>query len=124
MELQGQYQEMDYVSLRQFLEELRASNQYETLKKRKLTLRALVRLSPDEIKSLNIPKGPLVRIRNAIQNGLWKKFDSQQQNQTNNGTSIDQSYQQNNLPITSSRSEGSLFGTQDSHSRFDFFFNF
>jgi hypothetical protein len=57
-----------------------------------------VSLSPEELQSLGIPKGPTVRIRSAIQAGLWRKFDKTISTTTNmnGGDTMSLSKQLNN----------------------------
>lgn len=67
-----------YTSLRNFLAGLRIYSpaHFEAIKRRGLTLASLAKLSPDQLNTLELPRGPLVRIRNALAAGLWTKFEA------------------------------------------------
>mmetsp|Transcript_25822 Transcript_25822/g.57893 ORF Transcript_25822/g.57893 Transcript_25822/m.57893 type:complete len:440 (-) Transcript_25822:237-1556(-) len=66
----------DYEGLRKLLQQLRCSSHFEVFKQKGVTLSSLAGLSPDELTQLKIPRGPLVRIRRAIETGLWAKFEA------------------------------------------------
>jgi hypothetical protein len=69
--LAGAGMSKDEVELRAWLEQLRVDPKHAlSLRGQGLTLTSLARLSSDEVTSLGLPVGPLVRIRKAVELGL------------------------------------------------------